>query len=123
MYFKYDKNLNIAIHMKHTNHVNHLHIMVENVYKILEFVKNWSIVRIEIITTKTIKSKTRKTQLGPVAFHASSISWRNTIHQSSYVTLVAMFCHFCEQVQCEGWPWQALINFMCCRQKTRIPCS
>lgn len=40
MYFKYDKNLNIATHMKHTNHVNHSHIMVENVYKILEFVKN-----------------------------------------------------------------------------------
>jgi hypothetical protein len=40
MYFKYDKILNIVIDMKHTNHVNHLHIMVENVYKILEFVKS-----------------------------------------------------------------------------------
>jgi hypothetical protein len=69
MYFKYDKKFNIAIHMKHTNHVNNLHIMVENVYKILEFVKNWKIVRIEIITTKTIKSKTRCIQLGLVAFH------------------------------------------------------
>jgi hypothetical protein len=105
MYFKYDKNLNIEIHMKHTNHVNNLHIMVENVYRILEFVKNWNNVRIEIITTKTIKSKTRCIQLGRVAFHASSISWRNTIHQSSCATLVAMFCHFWEQVQCEGLAW------------------
>jgi hypothetical protein len=39
------KKLNIVIHMKHMNHVNHLHVMVENVYKILEFVKNWNIVR------------------------------------------------------------------------------
>jgi hypothetical protein len=48
MYFKYDKILNIVIHMKHMNHVNHLHIMVENVYKILEFVKNWNIVKTNV---------------------------------------------------------------------------